>query len=322
MRIGVPREEVSMIGRFSVAFLLLALPAFAQSRVYTNADLDKIPRTRTVTEEELAALRANQFVAVPERSGPVGIILGGSTHEGPFGPFYMPVNGPLDPYYYGSQPYGACCAWDHYYTRGPVRVTAPLDLGVQALPGIVQRIIERYPGIVIELVLTSRRVDLVEEGIDLAIRGGQLPDSALVSRKIAATDLGIFAAPSYLQRRGRPRTFAELARHDCLAYGGRRGKFPWRLTGPDGEETVSVSGPVVCDDMLFLRELVLAGMGLTLLPVQTVAADVRAGRLVRVLPRYRLAGGGLFLLWPSRTLVPPRVVAVRELLAEELGKLM
>jgi hypothetical protein len=125
MRIGVPREEVLMIGRLSVAFLLLALPAFAQSRVYTNADLDKIPRTRTVTEEELAALRANQFVAVPERSGPVGIILGGSTHEGPFGPFYMPVNGPLDPYYYGSQPYGACCAWDHYYTRGPVRVTVP-----------------------------------------------------------------------------------------------------------------------------------------------------------------------------------------------------
>jgi DNA-binding transcriptional LysR family regulator len=206
--------------------------------------------------------------------------------------------------------------------RGLVRVTAPLDLGVQALPAIVRRIVERYPGIVIELALTSRRIDLVEEGIDLAIRGGVLPDSSLVSRRIALTDLGIFAAPAYLQRRGRPRAFADLARHDCLTFGGRRGKLPWRLTGPHGEETVIVSGPVVCDDMLFLREVVLAGMGLTLLPVQSVTADVKAGRLVRVLPRYGLAGGGLYLLWPSRTLVPPRVVAVRELLAEELGKLM
>src|SRR3954470_2142758 len=88
--------------------------------------------------------------------------------------------------------------------RGPVRLTAPLDLGVQALPAIVRRIVERYPGIVIELALTSRRVDLVEEGIDLAIRGGRLEDSSLVSRKIASTDLGIFAAPAYLERRGRP----------------------------------------------------------------------------------------------------------------------
>ena len=206
--------------------------------------------------------------------------------------------------------------------RGPVRVTAPLDLGVQRLPAVVRRIIERHPGIVIELMLTSRRVDLVEEGIDLAIRGGRLEDSSLVARKIAATDLGIFAAPSYLERRGRPRGFADLARHDCLSYGGRRGKFPWRLDGPKGEETVSVSGPVVCDDMLFLQEMVLGGSGLALLPVQSVTAEVQAGRLVRVLPRYRLSGGGLYLLWPSRTLIPPRVVAVRELLAEELARLM
>jgi DNA-binding transcriptional LysR family regulator len=74
--------------------------------------------------------------------------------------------------------------------------------------------------------------------------------------------------------------------------------------------------------MLFLREMVLSGSGLTLLPVPMMAADVKAGRLVRVLPRHRVEGGGLYLLWPSRTLVPPRVVAVRELLAEELGKLV
>ena len=206
--------------------------------------------------------------------------------------------------------------------RGTVRMTAPVDLGVQHLPAIVRTIVQRHPGLVIELLLTSRRIDLVEEGIDLAIRGGRLEDSSLVARRIVSTDLGIFAAPSYLKRRGRPRALADLARHDCLTYGGRRGKFPWRLTGPRGEETVSVSGPVVCDDMLFLREMVLAGTGLALLPVPSMDPDVKAGRLLRVLPRYGLTGGGLYLVWPSRTLVPPRVVAVRELLAAELTRLL
>jgi DNA-binding transcriptional LysR family regulator len=205
--------------------------------------------------------------------------------------------------------------------RGLVRLTAPHDLGLQQLPDVISRIVARNPGLVIELVLTSRRIDLVEEGIDLALRGGRLEDSSLVARKILSTELGIFAAPAYLDRRGRPRALAELARHDCLVFGGRGGKLTWRLQGPRGEETVSVSGPVVCGDMLFLHECALRGMGVTLLPDGMVKADVTARRLVRLLPRYGLRGGGLYLLWPSRTLVPARVAAVRELLAEELARL-
>jgi DNA-binding transcriptional LysR family regulator len=205
--------------------------------------------------------------------------------------------------------------------RGRVRLTAPPDLGMQGLPPLIARAIERYPGLVIELLLTSRRVDLVEEGFDLAIRGGRLEDSSLVARKIASTDLGIFAAPAYLARRGRPRALGDLARHDCLTYGTRSGSGSWRLTGPRGEESVAVSGPVACEDMSFLRQMVLAGTGLALLPAQSLNAEVEAGRLVRVLPRYGLQGGGLYLVWPSRQLVPARVVAVRELLTEELGRL-
>jgi len=206
--------------------------------------------------------------------------------------------------------------------RGVVRLTAPHDLGLQQLPGIVAKIVETHPGLVIEVILTSRRVDLVEEGIDLALRGGRLEDSSLVSRKIVASALGIFASPRYLERRGRPRALADLARHDCLAYGGRGGKQPWRLQGPRGDEAVTVSAQVVCGDMLFLREMVLRGAGLALLPVTNAGADLRSGRLVRVLPRYGFEGGGLYLVWPSRTLVPARVVAVREILAAELDRLI
>lgn len=206
--------------------------------------------------------------------------------------------------------------------RGIVRLTAPHDLGLSQLPEVIARIVRRHPGLIIDLVLTSRRVDLVEEGIDLALRGGRLEDSSLVARKLLSSALGIFAAPAYLERRGRPRALADLARHDCLSFAGRGangGRIPWRLVGPRGEESVTVSGPVVCGDMLFLREMALRGMGLALLPAEAYGADVKAGRLVRLLPRYSLPGGGLYLVWPSRTLVPARVVAVREALAEELS---
>ena len=205
--------------------------------------------------------------------------------------------------------------------RGVVRLTAPVDLGLHVLPRIVAKLTERHPGLVIELVLTSRRVDLIEEGIDLALRGGRLEESSLVARKIIDSGLGIFASPAYLARRDPPKTLADLARHPCLRYGGGRGgDRPWRLTGPRGDETVAVTGPVVCDDMMFLREMALAGVGLALLPIDNVRPDVATKGLVRVLPRYSLGGAGLYLLWPSRRLVPARVAAVRDFLAEELAK--
>jgi DNA-binding transcriptional LysR family regulator len=203
--------------------------------------------------------------------------------------------------------------------RGVVRLTAPVDLGLHVLPPLVAGLTARHPGLVMELVLTSRRMDLIDEGIDLALRGGRLEESSLVARKIMDSGLGVFASPAYLARRDPPRTVADLARHPCLRYGGRGGDRPWRLTGPRGEEAVAVSGPVVCDDMLFLREMVLAGVGLALLPIGNVAADVAAKRLVRVLPRHSLGGAGLYLLWPSRRLVPARVAAVRDFLIDALS---
>jgi DNA-binding transcriptional LysR family regulator len=205
--------------------------------------------------------------------------------------------------------------------RGVVRITVAPGLGGRHLPGIVGRILGRYPGVVIELKVTNRVLDLIGEGIDLAIRGGMLTDSSLVARKVAVSELAVFASPAYLERRGRPRRPADLARHDCLSYGGRDGKLPWRLTGPNGEQTVTVSGPIVCDDMIFLREAAIAGLGLAMIPAEVTTDAVEAGQLVRVLPRHSFASGGIYLVWPSQKLVPARVVAVRERLIEELTAL-
>lgn len=204
--------------------------------------------------------------------------------------------------------------------RGLVRITAPPGVGGVSLPHLIAKLKSRYPEIVLELQLTNQVVDLVAEGIDLAVRGGVLPDSTLVARKVAASELGIFGSPAYLERRGKPKSPADLAKHDCLSYGGRAGRIPWRLAGPKGVSTVAVSSSIICDDMMFLRGAAIAGSGLALIPIELTTAAVRSGRLVRVLPRYGYVGGGIFLVWPSQKLVPARVAVVRDFLLEELAR--
>ena len=116
--------------------------------------------------------------------------------------------------------------------RGKIRVSAAGDLGQGELSAITARFLTRYPQVEIEMVITARRVNLVEEGFDLALRAGTLEDSTLVAHKITRTDLGIYAAPSYLERRGQPRRFSDLTGHSCVLYRQTTGLFPWRLSGP------------------------------------------------------------------------------------------
>src|SRR5262249_50206700 len=135
------------------------------------------------------------------------------------------------------------------------------------LAEIVGRFCARHPLIRIDFSFENRRVDLVAEGFDLAVRAGMLDDSSLVGRRVADSELAVFGAPSYLARRGRPRTVAALAHHDCIRLRSRiQGLLPWRLAGPDGVEEVEVTGSLVADDFGFLRAAVAAGLGLGLLP--------------------------------------------------------
>jgi DNA-binding transcriptional LysR family regulator len=202
--------------------------------------------------------------------------------------------------------------------RGKVRLSAGGDFGEGVLAGIIARFIARHPGVEIEVVLTARWVNLIGEGFDLALRAGTLQDSSLVAHKIAGTDLGIYAAPAYLERRGRPRRFAELARHACVLYRRDTGVVPWRLGGPRGPEQVIVSGPATADDMLFVRGLVLAGIGLGMLPAMACESELRAGSLVRVLPAYAVRTGALYVVSPPLKHVPARVSLFREYLITEL----
>ena len=198
--------------------------------------------------------------------------------------------------------------------RGLVRVTAPVDLA-GPLATVTRAFLARYPAVRVEMVLTARLVDLVREGFDLAVRAGVLTDSSLLSRRIGATDLGLFASPAYLDRAGRPRRPADLEAHECVLFRAGGSSATWRLSGPRGDEPVAVRGRIDTDEFAFVLAMLRAGQGIGLAPVFEFGPLVAAGELERVLPRHVQRGAAVHVVWPSRRYEPAAVVRFREALA-------
>ncbi len=204
--------------------------------------------------------------------------------------------------------------------RGRLRVSAPMSFAILRLTGLVAEFLERYPGVTVDLRLDDRRVDLVAEGFDLALRIGDLNDSSLVARRLATCHQRALAAPAYLERHGTPRHPDELRHHNCLIYSYAETAKLWRFIGSDGEElTVPVRGNLEANNGLAGREAALAGLGVLLTPDFYVADAVRAGTLVPILEDWRLPERGIYALYPERRLLAPKVRAFVDFLAERMG---
>jgi DNA-binding transcriptional LysR family regulator len=193
---------------------------------------------------------------------------------------------------------------------GVLRVTAPPDIGTMFLAKAIPRFIARHPLVSVDVSLTSRKVDLIREGFDLAIRGSSVPleDSSLVARTLAKTELRFYASPSYLARAGTPRAVSDLANHDVVAFRGW--KYPRELM------SVMSRARVLCDDFLFLRTALVGGAGLGLVPPFVAQDDVAAGTLVQVLPKVSQGAGRFVLLHANTKQVPKRLSAFRDFLVE------
>jgi DNA-binding transcriptional LysR family regulator len=203
--------------------------------------------------------------------------------------------------------------------EGVVRFTLPND--VWRMAELLGRFAILHPKIHVELLVTNRRLNLVEEGVDLALRAGKLEDSTLVARKIATSHLGLFASGAYLKRRPAPKTLAQLKDHDVILFRGRNGKARLQLTGPRGEEEVDVRGVVGTDDMGFVRALVAEGLGIGLQPIFLEDCG-KHSRIERVLPAYAVKGGGVHLVMPAARYVPTRVRLLSDFLAENLAPVL
>jgi DNA-binding transcriptional LysR family regulator len=203
--------------------------------------------------------------------------------------------------------------------RGLVRLTAPVDLAA-ALAEVTTPFLRAHPAVHVEAVLTSRLVDVVREGFDLAVRAGVLADSSLMSRRLGDTDFGLFASPAYLDAAGRPRRLADLTGHECVLYRAGGQTATWRLSGPRGEEQVTVRGRFETDEYGAVRAAVLSGFGIALAPIFVFGPHAERGELERVLPRLTLRGPAMHVVWPSRRFEPAAVVRYRQALEVALPK--
>ena len=204
---------------------------------------------------------------------------------------------------------------------GTLRVTASASFGRQYLSPLLPDFLALHPRVRLSINLTDQMLDLVSSGFDLAIRIGALDDSSLVARKLTANRRVLCASPEYLRRHGTPRTPQELVDHECVLLVGSQGRQDvWRFgDGSGGEIAVRVRGRVETNYGELVRDSAVAGVGIAVHSSWHVIDDLRAGRLVQVLPDYPLAESGIYAVMPQRRLVPPRVRAFVDFLAERFA---
>jgi DNA-binding transcriptional LysR family regulator len=204
---------------------------------------------------------------------------------------------------------------------GTLRVTMSAAFGSQYISPLLPEFLALHPRVKLSVNLNDQILDLVGSGFDLGIRVGALGDSGLVARQLATNRRVLCAAPEYLQRRGTPRTPADLAAHDCLLLVGSQGRQEaWHFTDRKGREiTQRVQGRFESNQGALLRDAVMAGLGIAMHSVWHVHEQLRSGQLQVLLPDYPIATTGIHAVMPQRRLVPPRVRAFVDFLAERLG---
>lgn len=194
--------------------------------------------------------------------------------------------------------------------RGRIAVTAPIVFGRRHVTPLVTAFLDAHPGVMIDLLLSDRNLDLIDEQLDVAVRIGPLADSSLIARRVGEVRPLTVAAPAYLERMGEPRTPADLARHSLVLATGRTPLSEWRFRGADGRDlAVRISPRLTVSDVDACLAAVLAGHGVSRPLSYQAADDIAAGRLVRLLRDFEPQPVPVHLVIPSARLVPARVRA-------------
>lgn len=205
---------------------------------------------------------------------------------------------------------------------GRLRISMPGDLANQVIADLLADFVARYPEISLDIDISPRRVDLVGENFDLAIRAGDLPDDAtLAARRIAVFTTGLFAAPAYLKRRGMPSEPEALMEHDALHLMARSGEaVPWQLTRDGMQWDGKPPGRAVVNSPGLLLRLALSGAGIVMLSDHYAEPHVRSGELMQVLADWRLPSVTAWAVFPGRRLMPARTRVFLDALQAEFAK--
>lgn len=202
---------------------------------------------------------------------------------------------------------------------GTLRVSAPVSFGASIIAPLTASFLQAWPEVRVELDLTNRMVDLVDEGIDLAIRIGDIQRTDLVAKYLAPYRMAICAAPDYLALHGTPQTPADLAGHQCLSHTVWTARNEWRLPGTAEEVRWKRDAVLRCNDGYALRMAAVAGAGLLLQPEVLLAEDLANGRLVRILQNYTPEPRPIHLLWRQDLRPLPKLTRFVEHLLKEVN---
>lgn len=200
---------------------------------------------------------------------------------------------------------------------GRLRVTTTIEGGQYGFAPLFAEYLRRYPEVELEVFLTDRRVDLIEEGVDLAIRGGELPDSGFIAHRLKLKGaLRYYASPAYLKTRGTPRRPRDLERHDCLVMSGRREPSAWTFSTAGRASVVKVKPRAHANSFVVLGEFAKAGLGIAMLPTSVAAGWLATGALREVLAPFAPPSAPFNAVYPSARHLSAKVRALLDLMDE------
>ncbi|MEM7428967.1 MAG: LysR family transcriptional regulator [Pseudomonadota bacterium] len=203
---------------------------------------------------------------------------------------------------------------------GLLRVSAPMTLTLLKLSEAIPRFLAEHPQVQLDLQMDDRRVNIIEDGFDLAIRGSDnLEDSSLVARKLMVLDHVVCAAPSYLESAGRPVRPEDLEHHNCVQFTLSGHASEWQFTRADQSVRVQVSGSYKVTSSLAVRDALLSGLGLSLIPRTYVSQQIERGELYTVLDDWDPVETSIYAVYPSRRYLMAKVRAFIDFLVAELS---
>ena len=201
--------------------------------------------------------------------------------------------------------------------QGVLRISMP-TVGQRFLSNLIAEFSLLYPKVRFEVIFTDQLVDLISENFDLAFRAGYLEDSSLIARNLGPTEPLICASPTYLERFDTPQQPDALRQHNCIILNTSADNTIWRFHGPNGPESIQVSGNIVTNDVNFVLHTALAGMGIARLPSFVVAEYLKTDRLRTVLSDWNPTFGSVYVIYPSRRHLPTRVKIFLQFLEEKM----
>ncbi|NGZ27472.1 MAG: LysR family transcriptional regulator, partial [Magnetococcales bacterium] len=207
----------------------------------------------------------------------------------------------------------------HAKPRGTLRINAPMSFGILHLSPAISDFLTLYPEISIELSLTDRFVDVVDEGVDVAVRIGRLEDSGLFAKRLAPCRIVACASPTYLAREGKPTTLEELSKHHCLIYSYHSQRNEWKFIQEGKPVTVPVQSRLRVNNGDVLRLAALQGLGIMAAPTFLVGEDLQAGRLQTILSDFSIPEPAIHAIYAHNRHLSTKVRVFIDFLAERFG---